>query len=93
MFILFTPETKHILQCVIPLDDGPWFEWSRVVHDTSIIPSLEDAAKLAREIQQVRANENLFHYSIQVIPLSPSKVPAFERPAFEISAPRRVSLN
>lgn len=93
MFILYTPETRHILQCVIPLDNGPWFEWSREIHDSSIIPTVEDAAHLAREIQQVRANEDLFHYSIQVIPLSPAKVPDFENPAFEISAPRRVSLN
>ena len=93
MFILYTPESKHILQCVIPLDNGPWFEWSREIHDTSIIPTLEDAVKLAREIQQVRANEDIFHYSVQVIPLSEKKIPAFERPAFEITAPQRVSMN
>jgi hypothetical protein len=66
-----------------------WLEWDREIHDIGILPTKEDAILMAEEVQRVRATEEIFHYSVQVLQLGSDKRPDLTSPVYELIAKRR----
>lgn len=93
MYVIYTPEVRLFLQCVIPLSDTVWLEWDSVIHDEGILSTIEDAITMAKEVQKIRVAEQIFHYSVQVLRIGEDKWPDMRIPVYEISSPKRVSMN
>lgn len=93
MFVIYNPENRPFLRCVIPLSDTIRLDWDNIVHDLGILPTKEDAIAMAPEVQRIRATENIFHYSVQVLELGSNQLPNFKTPIYELSSIRKISTN
>jgi hypothetical protein len=91
VFVIYTPEIKTFLHCVTRIDTGLYFEWDYKVQEIGILHNLDDAIALADEVQQARINEEVFHFSIQVLSLNPWMIPNFNHPEYDLPSKKRVS--
>ena len=93
MFVLFCPLTRQFVDAVVPQEPLPFLYWDRKINPTAIIPNLEDAIEMAKDVQRVHASENLYHYTIQVLRLGANNLPNYNVPAYEIKAERPAPMN
>ncbi len=91
MFVIYTPETQQFLQCVVPRSNTLWLEWDNEIHKSGILYTKEDAIMMADDVQQIRATDEIFHYSVQVLLLDPDKQPNFTNPVYELIALTKIN--
>jgi hypothetical protein len=91
MFVIYRLPARDYLDRVVPDEPLPLLFLEPKFSASGIIANLEDAIWMANEAQRVFHSEDLYHFTLQILPLGPNNIPDFNHPAYEIKAENRYS--